>query len=448
MSLTGKNALSIRKKEVKEQNSLALGVKKIVFAHKATLGETGIDVTALVSPTEMSLNGFVNPNVADILASNMFFYRKNVTITSSAKNSLIQDLSFSIRSSSRINFLGFTAEEGEIFTVTIDQSARTSLLAVDASPISATGTLAAGLTDFNVGAPFQVNAFPIFQVGAVTVFVDGVQQFRNTNNQAAPADGNYYEVDPGGGFATLIRLNSSSLVDRDILVKSNGFAEKPDISQMAEIEKVQGQIDAMVPDLAQATGNPETNYQAAPNNIDLKQFGDRVLTNELDIAQNAADNITQDVRLDTLEAPGEAELYIHTGNGHGSTNTRIRRFSTAFKDTLGVNATYADSVTDGMSVTILIAGKYSMYYSDSSSAGSGVIAGLSVNATLLSTNLATLTAAQGKIAITDATHSVGGLVNVSLTIHLNIGDVVRVHDNGNMDNATDNNIFRISRVGN
>jgi len=277
MSLTGKNALSIRKKEVKEQNSLALGVKKIVFAHKATLGETGIDVTALVSPTEMSLNGFVNPNVADILASNMFFYRKNVTITSSAKNSLIQDLSFSIRSSSRINFLGFTAEEGEIFTVTIDQSARTSLLAVDASPISATGTLAAGLTDFNVGAPFQVNAFPIFQVGAVTVFVDGVQQFRNTNNQAAPADGNYYEVDPGGGFATLIRLNSSSLVDRDILVKSNGFAEKPDISQMAEIEKVQGQIDAMVPDLAQATGNPETNYQAAPNNIDLKQFGDRLL---------------------------------------------------------------------------------------------------------------------------------------------------------------------------
>lgn len=282
MSITGKNTLSIRKRDVAEQKSIAVGFKKTQLAHQATLGETGIDLTALSVPSDMSSLGFTNPSTSDILAAKLFFYRKNFTLWSSAKGTLAQDLSYTINANDRIVFRGWTADADEIFIGTLDHNPKTQLQVVDASPVIATGVLAATDTDFNVGTPFEVNKYDTAQVGAVTVFLDGLQQFRNTDNQAAPADGNYYEVDPGGGAGVLIRFNTAHPTnDRSVLVMSTGLlAEKPTASMIAEVERVQGQIDAMVPDLAILASVPETNYQAAPNNIDLKQFGDRLLALE------------------------------------------------------------------------------------------------------------------------------------------------------------------------
>lgn len=282
MSTTGKNTLSIRKQDVAEQKSIAIGFKKTQFAHKAAGGESTIDLTSLTIPTEMSSLGFTNPSTNDILTAQLFLYRKNFTLWSSSKGLLAQDLSYTINSSSTINLQGFTADPEEIFIGTIDHNPKTTLQVVDAAPLVVTGTLAATTTDFNVGTPFEVNKYDSAQVGAVTVFLDGVQQFRNTNNQSSPADGNYYEVDPGGGAGIIIRFNNADPINaRSVLVLSTGLlVEKPTASMMAEIERVQGQIDAMVPDLAQVAGTLETAYQAAPNNVDLKQFGDRVLTLE------------------------------------------------------------------------------------------------------------------------------------------------------------------------
>jgi hypothetical protein len=191
-------------------------------------------------------------------------------------------LSYDVASSSRINFIGFTAEEGEIFIGVIDYNARNGLQTVDAAPLVASGTLAIGVTDFNVGQTFEVNKYSSGQVGAVIVFRNGVQQFRNSNNSSVTLDGNYYEVNNGSGLGSIIRFNNApSGQDDNILVVSNGLlVYNPDGSALQQIETLAGQIDAMIPALASASGQPESAFQAAPNNADLKSFGDRVLALE------------------------------------------------------------------------------------------------------------------------------------------------------------------------
>jgi len=160
------------------------------------------------------------------------------------------------------------------------------------------------------------------------------------------------------------------------------------------------------------------------------------------------DNSTQDGRLDVLEAPGDVELYLDSGNGHGSTNTVIRRFSNIRKNTLGANATYVDSATDGMSVTILKAGKYSINYTDGSSLGSGIPSGISLNSSNLTTSIFALTYAQGKRAITNQTYSVNGMVNLGITLHLQVGDIIRVHTTSSVNFTDSNSLFQMSKVGN
>lgn len=278
MSLTGKNLLSLRKRDVAEQKSVALGFKKVYFAHKATLGDTGINLASLTLPSaEMPTH--VNPSPTDLLQLDLKFYQNNLTLVSSSKGLLIKDLSYTISSGSQINFKDWTADDGEIFTGVVDHNAKTSLMAVDANHINATGELAVGETDFNVGTPFEVGKFSTAQIGAVQVFRNGLIQFRNTGNSSTVLDGNYYEVPASGGLGTLIRFNVAAYGTPDnILVIANGLIiERPDASMKSEIEKVQGQVDALVPTVATLAGVPENTFQTAPNNVDLKVFGDMVL---------------------------------------------------------------------------------------------------------------------------------------------------------------------------
>jgi hypothetical protein len=277
MSLTGKGTLSIRRKDVAEQKSIAVGFKKIQFAHKATLGDTGINLNALVLPPEMS--GFTNPSPAEMLQANLYFYRKNLTLISSTKGVLIDYLSYSVDSSSQINFVGFTADDGEIFTGIIDGNARSGVQLVDAEPLVSTGELAVGVTDYNVGQLFEVNKYSSSQVGAVVVYRNGVQQFRNTGNSSTILDGNYYEVNNGSGTGQLIRFNSAPAIESDsILVVSNGLmAYNPDGSALQKIENLSGKIDSMIPTLAALASVPESNFGGVTN-PDLKSFGDYVLT--------------------------------------------------------------------------------------------------------------------------------------------------------------------------
>lgn len=280
MSVTGKGSLSIRKQDVREQKNLGVGFKKIQFAHKATLGSSTINLLSLTVPTEMSGVGFTNPSSAELSAAQLSFYRKNFTLVSSLRGVLMDYVSYNVSTDTNINLVGFTAADGEIFVGTVDYNARNGQNLVDAAPLVSTGTLAISSTDYNVGQLFQVGQYITQQVGAVVVYRNGLQQFRNTNNSSVTLDGNYYEVNNGSGTGQIIRFNTVNTLAADsILVVSNGLlAYNPDGSALQQIQALAGKIDVMIPTLADLAGVPQTNFQAAPSSVDLKSFGDTVLS--------------------------------------------------------------------------------------------------------------------------------------------------------------------------
>jgi hypothetical protein len=281
--LTGNGALSLRKKDLENQRVPAVGFKKTVFAHKASAGQTGINLNSLTTPVELASNGFLQPNAAELANAQLLFYRNNLKLISSARGVLIDFISYSVASSTQISFLGFTALEGEIFYGVIDYSALTGLKVVDASPIIATGTLEAGQTDFSVGTPFTVNKHASANLGAVLVYVDRVLQQRNTGNSSTVKDKDYYEVDAGSGLGSIIRFNGADPdASREIMVVSNGLlSERPDGSMMAVIESLSGYVDNITAVVSQLSGLTTSSVKgAAPSNVDLKSFGDKVFNLE------------------------------------------------------------------------------------------------------------------------------------------------------------------------
>ncbi len=291
--ITGNGLLSLRKKDLENQKTPTVGFRKTVFAHKASAGQTGFNLQNLTTPTELTANGFSQPSVGELQNANLLFYRNNLKLISSARGVLIDFISYTLASSTQINFLGFTALEGEIFYGVIDYNAQTGLKVVDASPIIATGTLAATQTDFNVGTPFKVGQYASYNVGAVLVYVDRVLQQRNTSNSSTSLDKDYYEVESGAGLGSIIRFNTSDPdVGREITVVSNGLlSERPDGSMMAVIESLSGYVDNITGVVAQLAGLTTSSVKgAAPTNVDLKNFGDKVYTLEGNRARVDTDN--------------------------------------------------------------------------------------------------------------------------------------------------------------
>lgn len=279
MSVTGLGSVSIRKRDLAQQRQPSTAYKRLTFAHKATGGESGIDLTSLVAPTEMTSIGFVQAGQLEICAAKVKLNRKNLTIHSSSKGVLQDWLSYEVATNTQINFTGFTADVGEIFTFQVSHQPTTGVHIVDASPLVVTGTLAATFSEFNVGQGFEIGKFSTQQVGAVMVYLDGVLQYRNVNNAAAApaADGNYEEIDAGAGLGSIIKFNVTDLTDREVTVISTGLlVNNPDDSRDQAIESLAGQVDAVITTLADTAGVPETTFQTAPNNIDLRAFGDRV----------------------------------------------------------------------------------------------------------------------------------------------------------------------------
>jgi hypothetical protein len=257
MSTLGKGIRSIRKKDLQTQKSMGVGVKKLVFYHKATAGDTTINLTALSMPSELSSIGKVNPSVASLSGARLAFFQDNLVLVSSLKGVLMPG-SFIITSSTQIQ-LQYTASANEIFIGYIDNIIQSSLRAVDARTTNVTTTLSVGTTDVAVGDPFVTNLYPTQQIGAVLVFRNGVLQMRNTNNATAAvgADGNYQEVPSAGPTGNTIRFNIPAAgpnADAIIIVSNGALVERPTDSQMAYIESIAGQVSSMIPVLADAAG--------------------------------------------------------------------------------------------------------------------------------------------------------------------------------------------------
>jgi hypothetical protein len=142
-------------------------------------------------------------------------------------------------------------------------------------------------------------------------------------------------------------------------------------------------------------------------------------------------------------APG-SEIYVTGGSGHGSTNTKIRRFTTTVKS-VGTDITNSgDSATLGHSFTINTAGVYAITYCDAHS-GQGNNHGVSVNSNQLTSTIATITEIH-RINFT-LIYVANYPSCVSSTVNLNAGDVVRAHTEGNHTNTGATNVnLRITKV--
>lgn len=143
-------------------------------------------------------------------------------------------------------------------------------------------------------------------------------------------------------------------------------------------------------------------------------------------------------------ASSTAQLRLSTGNGHGSTNTTIRRFATIVEDRSAGYFTYADSATAGASFTINLGGLYSISYSDGASAASSRV-GISRNSTQLTTSIESITNADRLQAILVASGLIG---NVGVTVNLLPGDVIRPHTSGAPNfNTAGNTAFVMTYAG-
>jgi hypothetical protein len=141
---------------------------------------------------------------------------------------------------------------------------------------------------------------------------------------------------------------------------------------------------------------------------------------------------------------GDHEVYVTTGNGYGSSNTKIERFSVTQRS-VGTAITYADSATLGSTFTINAAGIYAMEYSGYTSSTDGSI-GISVNSTQLSTGIKSITAAN-RICIAGTNASQTGQIFGSTTALLAATDVVRPHVNNAGSNADVLTWFKIRKIG-
>lgn len=274
-NIQGKNGRTTRKLQVKESSQPATGVKRTRALHQASAGDTVIDLTNLTVPT--GAKNYSAPSVSDLTKNNLQQFADNVTVRTSS-GVMIQNIDYVVSGATTIT-LCQEALDNEVFEITIEAGVRTGRTLVDGAPLISTGTLTAGTTDYNVGEPFEVGKYPGKQVGSVMVFTGGQLMYRNEGNQP-DGEGDYYEVHAGAGLGTIIRFNSplDLVEDTDIQVVSVGsLIEKPNGSQLALIEVIQGQLDAIIPTLADLAGVDETDFQATPNSVDLKAFGDRVL---------------------------------------------------------------------------------------------------------------------------------------------------------------------------
>lgn len=148
---------------------------------------------------------------------------------------------------------------------------------------------------------------------------------------------------------------------------------------------------------------------------------------------------------DITRSPGDHAVIVTTGNGYGSTNTKIRRYTTT-QSSVGSHITYADSATNGASFTIAAggAGLYSIYVLDYNSSALGAH-GASKNSTQLTTDIVSITAADRVLSVLGSTGQ-----PCSITTRLAEGDVIRPHHgSGSLPDTSiaARSVFAIRKVG-
>lgn len=126
-----------------------------------------------------------------------------------------------------------------------------------------------------------------------------------------------------------------------------------------------------------------------------------------------------------------SSVVVDTGNGHGSTDNKIRRFTNS--TTKGTAITHATSAANGDTFTINEDGMYAIIYTDIYS-GNANYMGISINSNQLTTIIESITAAN--VAVIGSSVAANRPGTVTLIKRFSVGDILRAHDEGNMDSTS------------
>ncbi len=142
---------------------------------------------------------------------------------------------------------------------------------------------------------------------------------------------------------------------------------------------------------------------------------------------------------------GDHAVTVHTGNGQGSINTAIDRFTTVLTN-VGTAITYADSATLGASFTINEPGLYEVFY-QCINGNAGIEFGISANSNQLTTRLLSISVAHQVAVVAGASNTTLPAI-ATRTVSLSAGTVVRPHGYPSIaPGTTSNTLFAIRKVG-
>lgn len=134
---------------------------------------------------------------------------------------------------------------------------------------------------------------------------------------------------------------------------------------------------------------------------------------------------------------------LNTANGFGSSNTKIRRFTTAVKNE-GTDITYADSATLGGKFTINVDGIYCISYTDAF--GGNADMGLSLNSAQGTTSLSSITTAD-RLTGTSFISASQSFNTVSWSGPLSANDFIWAHDDGTAGGTAALATITVSKCG-
>ena len=200
MSSIAKTNISLSKKDLTKSRIPPVASRNVVFYHKATVGAVTINLLSLTMPSAEMPNA-VQATVAEISGAQLTINKKNLSLVSSAKGPLIQNLDYTVVDSTTIQLLSplyaSGAESNELFVGTINSAPISDLVVASAKSITKTYTLSVGSTTLNLGQEYKVGENPNEDVGIIKVYVNGILAIRGTD---------YNEVDSGNGYGTTIQF--------------------------------------------------------------------------------------------------------------------------------------------------------------------------------------------------------------------------------------------------
>jgi hypothetical protein len=230
---------------------------------------------------------------------------------------------------------------------------------------------------------------------------------------------------PANSNSIAITLNDTNLTS---FTRTSAYIAEGSVTATATQTVISASADVKVGDKIRVSSS------AAPQALSTNQF--TLSLTENSIPANFSNVLPQ-------WSQSDSSIRVQGGNGYGSTNTVIRRFSNTI-DNIGTDITYTDDAALGASFKVNTDGIYTIMFVDNISVVSNT--GISKNTTTPTTSIFTIAAAE-RLAVKTVTGA-NYTSESSWSGFLSKGDIIRPHGDGSTQGTGIAVVsFTISKVG-